>query len=675
MLYFSWLYSLHKFAQMDKDDAKCYLLVFMLCIYRYSVREVIEILLEDTDFTSADVYIPPPENATGSLTDEDSADEDDTGNLDNLPGTQLRQTAEVVLHGPAGFDEESATSADDPAMHSTSGGDGEQTNPPELELVTRPARSRQPSRRKQSDAHPTVGDGDQAERSESSATTNKRKQNNTTTTQKFAKKQKLQRKWIKKDICTVQPRTDAYSVNEDLAATPEAMFEKFFDEELYTMIMERSNTYALKHGKTLDVSIGELKCAFAVLLLSGYVNLPRRRMLWESSDDTYNQLAVKAIRRDRFDDIIGSLSVADSDNLDAHDKFTKVRPLFRELNARFLKHAPSEEIHSIDESMVPYFGKHGAKQCIRGKPIRFGYKIWCGCSDWDTAFGWILMSEKGSVTKYDELGLGASVILQYADVLATKEKRRYHFFFDNFFTSLTLVEELTSRNISCTGTVRENRTDNCPVTASKDMVKMARGSYDYRTDQDTCVLVCRWKDNSIVTVVSNTTGVHPLCKASIYSFAEKKRVYIDQPHLIRSYCENMGGVDRLDQNLAAYRISIRKKKWYFPLLMHCIDVAVQNAWQLYRRTESENRDLLSFRRYIVLSYARKYGTAPQPGRRGRPTESGFSTDIRLDGLCHYITQQDKQTRCRHCHQKTTTRCTKCDVGVHVRCFVDFHTRP
>ncbi|KRX12036.1 PiggyBac transposable element-derived protein 3 [Trichinella nelsoni] len=30
----------------------------------------------------------------------------------------------------------------------------------------------------------------------------------------------------------------------------------------------------------------------------------------------------------------------------------------------------------IDEGMVPYFGHHSCKMFIRGKPIRFGYKIW-----------------------------------------------------------------------------------------------------------------------------------------------------------------------------------------------------------------------------------------------------------------------------------------------------------
>ena len=27
--------------------------------------------------------------------------------------------------------------------------------------------------------------------------------------------------------------------------------------------------------------------------------------------------------------------------------------------------------------MEPYFGHHGMKQFIRGKPIRYGFKFWC----------------------------------------------------------------------------------------------------------------------------------------------------------------------------------------------------------------------------------------------------------------------------------------------------------
>ena len=31
---------------------------------------------------------------------------------------------------------------------------------------------------------------------------------------------------------------------------------------------------------------------------------------------------------------------------------------------------------SVDESIIPYYGRHGAKQFIKGKPIRFSFKLW-----------------------------------------------------------------------------------------------------------------------------------------------------------------------------------------------------------------------------------------------------------------------------------------------------------
>jgi len=55
----------------------------------------------------------------------------------------------------------------------------------------------------------------------------------------------------------------------------------------------------------------------------------------------------------------------------------KVRPLMTMLNERFQLFWPVENELSIDESMVPYYGRHSTKQFIRGKPIRFGYKLWC----------------------------------------------------------------------------------------------------------------------------------------------------------------------------------------------------------------------------------------------------------------------------------------------------------
>ena len=49
------------------------------------------------------------------------------------------------------------------------------------------------------------------------------------------------------------------------------------------------------------------------------------------------------------------------------------------INNSLIQFGVFHEILSVDESMVPYFGRHSAKMFIRGKPIRFGYKIWSLC--------------------------------------------------------------------------------------------------------------------------------------------------------------------------------------------------------------------------------------------------------------------------------------------------------
>ena len=82
--------------------------------------------------------------------------------------------------------------------------------------------------------------------------------------------------------------------------------------------------------------------------------------------------------RNRFEQVMANLHVADNQQLNKDDKFVKVCPLFDALKAKFIEYASHEKNHSIDEAMVLYFGKHGCKQFIRGKPIRYGYKLWVG---------------------------------------------------------------------------------------------------------------------------------------------------------------------------------------------------------------------------------------------------------------------------------------------------------
>lgn len=175
----------------------------------------------------------------------------------------------------------------------------------------------------------------------------------------------------------------------------------------------------------------------------------------------------------------------------------------------------------------------------------------------------------------------------------------------------------------------------------------------------------------MVSVCSNAVGINPAHKTERYSRQQKKKILVAQPHLIHQYNKNMGGVDLSDQNISSLRTSIRGKKWYMPLILHCIDMSVQNAWLLCRQNGGNNIDLLNFRRRIANAIIEGNKQREKPGP-SRP--SSLTSDARYDGKYHYVTKQEKRTRCGQCHKQCPTRCIKCDVGVHVECFLIYHTK-
>ncbi|KAJ8874328.1 hypothetical protein PR048_025174 [Dryococelus australis] len=64
---------------------------------------------------------------------------------------------------------------------------------------------------------------------------------------------------------------------------------------------------------------------------------------------------------------MGNLHVCNNDHLDESDRLAKVRPLFTDLTKRFLLHDAHCQNHSIDETVVPLFGKHEYKQKIHSR--------------------------------------------------------------------------------------------------------------------------------------------------------------------------------------------------------------------------------------------------------------------------------------------------------------------
>ncbi|KAI5713033.1 hypothetical protein M8J75_013171 [Diaphorina citri] len=142
----------------------------------------------------------------------------------------------------------------------------------------------------------------------------------------------------------------------------------------------------------------------------------------------------------------------------------------------------------------------------------------------------------------------------------------------------------------------------------------------------------------------------------------------------------MGGTDRLDQNVSCYRSNIRSKKWWWPLFLWGIDVSIQNAWLLHRKscksTNVPTLDLLDFRRAIAQVLMTKNATPRIRSGVVRSVVSGrVSSDARTNNsaLEHILVQQQKRTRCGQCHSHTITKCQKCGIAIHKKCFAEFHS--
>ena len=244
---------------------------------------------------------------------------------------------------------------------------------------------------------------------------------------------------------------------------PVSLFEKFFTDDIMKFICEESIRYAISKGNhSFTIDTNTLKAFIAILLVSGYVDLPRRPMYWEHNEDTHNTTVSSLLSRNRFDEIMQNLHLADNSNLDKEDKFAKVRPLIDKLNEQCLANYLPEQSVSIDESMVPYFGRHGCKQYMRNKPVKFGYKFWVAA----TPLGYAIQfyPYAGKDENYDSnLGLGGSVVATLAEKLPSQVGSNYHIIMDNFFTGLNLLRILKAKGIAATGTVRINRVENAPL--------------------------------------------------------------------------------------------------------------------------------------------------------------------------------------------------------------------
>lgn len=377
-----------------------------------------------------------------------------------------------------------------------------------------------------------------------------------------------------------------------------------------------------------------------------------------------------------------------------YDPLFKVSPLLKRLREA-MSHIEPEERHSVDEQMIPFKGRSGLKQFIRNKPHRWGFKVFARAGMSGLVYDFMVYTGK-AMKLPGNLGVAGNVVMKLVENLS--ENKNFKLYFDNWFTSVDLVCLLKQQSIWSVATIRSNRLKGCVLRSDKEMKQQGRGSIDYRCEETEGVSVVKWFDSKAVHLASTFCSVDPKDHCNRWSASEKKRIEVERPHIVKEYNKHMGGVDLCDMMLELYRTDIRSKKWYMRIVYYCLDVAVTNAWQLYRRHLVQNNEarrlpLKDFRSSIAsaLTLAGKTTTK----KRGRPSSLNNEisslpgpkksktvlpvADVRYDNLGHWGVYVKKRMRCRYCPSGySRVQCSKCKIGLCMNernnCFMAFHTK-
>ena len=320
------------------------------------------------------------------------------------------------------------------------------------------------------------------------------------------------------------------------------------------------------------------------------------------------------------------------------------------------EYRPSKNV-SIDEAMIPFKGRLSLKQYMPLKPVKRGIKVW-ECAD--SSNGFVCDLEVYTGKQHDGnpgQGLGHRVVRNLTRPLVGKN---HHVFVDNFFNSLTLAEDLLWDQIYICGTVRGNR-QGIPqqIAPSTQRVKrLCQGESLFLRKGTLSSLYGRTRSQFIFLssqsdLVGNDTVGRRQRNGTV--------IQVPRAPVVKTYNNNMGGVDLNDQVRGYYMAGRKSKKWWHCLMWFLVDVPIVNAYILEKLSpHHRSRTQLAFRLDLVQLLIGNC-SARQLSASSGCLEGGHWPIKFSKGRCKRCLKRNKETWCR-------MACELCSKRICLDCF-------
>jgi hypothetical protein len=291
--------------------------------------------------------------------------------------------------------------------------------------------------------------------------------------------------------------------------------------------------------------------------------------------------------RHRYEIITKYLHFCDNSQQRYQDRFYKIRLLLDCLSEKFDEAYELGTHCSFDEGTWATKSKYcPSKQFNSNKPHKWGLKVFmlcCATTGFCTRFEVYQGRNQGP-----DLKAGPSALYRNVQHLAGSKRV---IFCDRYYTTIGLFIKLLNINLYAVGTVKTNVSGFPQQLKVKQTGSMKRG--------DSRSLLCKlkgygdlfavaWMDKKPVYLISTAYMNEP---CTVQRQVGREKVDLESVHAIQMYQSYMGGVDLNDflrQAIYCIQSKMKFRKWYKMCFAAAVDLAVTNAFILFKMTSPRN---------------------------------------------------------------------------------------
>ena len=256
----------------------------------------------------------------------------------------------------------------------------------------------------------------------------------------------------------------------DRTKTELDFFNLLLPLNLCAWIANETNRYATQcqavkgpDQRWYETDSSEIRAFIGIRVYMSVIDLPDIKMYW-SEDCLFGGLPIaNVMSRSRFEKISQYFHIADrtgyNHNDPNRDKLHLVREILDCVNGKLLENYTPHKESSIDEAMIAFRGTLAFRQYMPAKPAKYGIKVWMRADSHNGYANEFEVYVGRPAGQKHEVGLGKKVILKLTEKLAGKNN---HIYFDRFFNSVDLHQELLRRKLFGCGTVKRN-VKNLPI--------------------------------------------------------------------------------------------------------------------------------------------------------------------------------------------------------------------